>query len=402
MQHPTGIHPVGNGGGAHDQPMRVLLIEDDEGDALIVEDELAESGAPISVRRGRTLAEARALGFAGFDCVLLDLNLPDASGLDALRAVRAAAPDLAVLVLTGLDDERRGIEAVAAGAQDYLVKGGTSGPVLHRSLRYAVERRRAELAQQQLSIARLEARENARLERGLLPAPLVSDPGLALATHYRPGRRRALLGGDFYDAVQEPGGRVHAIVGDVSGHGPDEAALGVCLRIAWRTLVLARVPPDELLGRLEEVLVHERHQDGVFTTLCMVTFEPGRDRAAVRLAGHPPPLVFDGKPPRTLDAGVPGPPLGVLDGASWPVADVGLGDDWSMLLYTDGVIEGRVPERTRRLGEDGLAALADAALAAGAREPRAFVRHVVEGAEELNGGPLVDDVALLLVSRTGA
>ena len=145
-----------------------------------------------------------------------------------------------MLVLTGFDDERRGVEAVAAGAQDYLVKGATAGAVLHRSLRYAVERRRAELTQQQLSIAQLEARENARLERGLLPAPLVSDPRLALATHYRPGRRRALLGGDFYDAVEEPGGRVHLVVGDVAGHGPDEAALGVCLRIAWRTLVLAR------------------------------------------------------------------------------------------------------------------------------------------------------------------
>jgi serine phosphatase RsbU (regulator of sigma subunit) len=403
MRDSTGIRPAGGAGGAApERPMRVLLVEDDDGDAVLVQHELEESGAPVSVQRVRTLTEARSRGFDGVDCVLLDLNLPDTSGLDGLRAVRAAAPDLAVLVLTGLADERRGVEAVAAGAQDYLVKGGTSGAVLHRSLRYAVERRRAELVQQQLSIARLEARENARLERGLLPAPLVSDPALALATHYRPGRRRALLGGDFYDAVQEPGGRVHAVVGDVSGHGPDEAALGVCLRIAWRTLVLAQVPPDDLLPRLEEMHIHERHADAVFTTLCMVTFEPDRERAAVRLAGHPPPLVFDHDPPRTLDVGTPGPPLGVLDAASWSAAEVFLGSAWSMLLYTDGLIEGRTPDATRRLGEDGLAELAGAALAAGAREPRAFVRHVVERAEALNGGPLVDDVALLLVSRAGA
>ena len=395
MDHSNVIRPRA----AQEAPIRVLLVEDDDGDALLVEDELEQSAAPVELRRVRTLGEARATGFAGIDCALLDLNLPDAVGLDGLLALRAAAPDLAVLVLTGLDDERRGVEAVAAGAQDYLVKGETTGAVLHRSLRYAVERRRAELAQQQLSIAQLEARENARLARGLLPAPLVSDPRLALATHYRPGRRRALLGGDFYDAVQEPDGRVHAIVGDVSGHGPDEAALGVCLRIAWRTLVLAQVPEDDVLPRLQEVLVHERHDEAAFTTLCMVTFGPDRTHATVRLAGHPPPLLFDREPPRTLLVGPPGPPLGVLDRAAWPAATVELGDAWSLLLYTDGVIEGRVPGGRRRLGDDGLAALAGAALAAGDREPSALVRHVVERAEELNGGPLVDDVALLLVSR---
>ena len=235
--------------------------------------------------------------------MLLDLNLPDAEGLDALLRLREAAPELAVLVLTGLADEGRGVEAVAAGAQDYLVKGSTSGVLLARALRYAAERRRAELTAQQLSIAQLEARENARLERGLLPAPLVSDPRLRLATHYRPGRRRALLGGDFFDAVQVGDGTVHVLIGDVSGHGPDEAALGVCLRIAWRTLVLAGVPADRLLGALQDVLVVERHASHVFTTLCMVSLDPSRERATVRLAGHPPPLLLDGRDDRRARPG---------------------------------------------------------------------------------------------------
>ena len=172
-----------------------------------------------------------------------------------------------------------------------------------RSLRYAVERRRAELTQQQLSIAQLEARENARLERGLLPAPLVSDPALTLVTHYRPGRRRALLGGDFFDAVQTPSGIVHAVIGDVSGHGPDEAALGVCMRIAWRTLVLAGTPPDELLARLQDMLLVERHAEHVFTTLCMFSLDPERTGALIRLAGHPPPMLLtDGRVRRSSRA----------------------------------------------------------------------------------------------------
>ena len=94
------------------------------------------------------------------------------------------------------------------------------------------------IVQAQLGAANLTAEENARLERGLLPRPLVADPAVAVDIGYRPGRERALLGGDFYDVVEAADGTLHAVIGDVCGHDPDAAALGVCLRIAWRTLVL--------------------------------------------------------------------------------------------------------------------------------------------------------------------
>jgi serine phosphatase RsbU (regulator of sigma subunit) len=379
--------------------MRVLLVEDDDGDALIVEEELELSGARVDVERRRTLGEAAAAGLQRFDCVLLDLNLPDAQGLEGLHELRELAPDLAVLVLTGLDDERRGIEAVGAGAQDYLIKGSTSGVLLARSLRYAVERRRAELTQQQLSIAQLQARENARLERGLLPEPLVTDPGLTLATHYKPGRRRALLGGDFFDAVQTPGGTVHAVVGDVSGHGPDEAALGVSLRIAWRTLVLAGIAPGALLAHLQDVLAVERHAPQVFTTVCMVSVDPARERATLRLAGHPPPLLLTAGGAEALEPGPPGPPLGVIDTPVWPTYEIALPPEWSLLLFTDGLTDGRVGEGARRLGEEGLADVVAAARRTAGAEPGELVRLIVDRAEDLNGGPLRDDAALLLISR---
>src|SRR3954454_13971696 len=239
------------------RPLRVLLVEDDEGDALIVEDLLDDSAATVQLLHVRTLAEALDVA-GGHDCALLDLNLPDTTGIAGLQRLREAAADLAILVLTGLDDERRGIEALAAGAQDYLIKGHVDGALLARSIRYAVERRRAEDAHRQLSLARVQASENARLERGLLPTPLIGDAALEVVAHYRAGRRRALLGGDFYDVVQDAAGAVHAIIGDVCGHGPDEAALGVALRIAWRTLVLSSTADDAVLATLQEVLAAER------------------------------------------------------------------------------------------------------------------------------------------------
>jgi serine phosphatase RsbU (regulator of sigma subunit) len=380
-------------------PIRILLVEDDDGDALLVEELLAVTGAFMEIVRAQTLADARREQLERVDCVLLDLDLPDASGLAALHRLKADHRDLAVLVLTGLDDEQRGIQAVAAGAQDYLVKGQIDGQGLARAVRYAVERRRADEARQQLEVARLHAEENARLERGLLPAPLVSDPGLTLSAHYRPGRRRALLGGDFYDAVQDSSGAVHAVIGDVSGHGPDAAALGVCLRIAWRTLVLGGREPEELLPTLQVVHGHERHFAWMFTTLCMVTVAADRRSVSVRRAGHPSPLLLAGDGISPLDSHPVDPPLGVLDDARWSARRHELPEQWSLLLYTDGLIEGRTGAGAARLGDDGLVTMVREELGNGRDGETGLVAALVERAEELNGGPLLDDVAALLVQR---
>ena len=277
------------------RPLRVLLVEDDDGDALIVEDLLDEAAAPVDLVHVRTMAEAvQAAG--GHDCALLDLNLPDATGIAGLQRLRAAESNLAILVLTGLDDEQQGIEALAAGAQDYLIKGHVDGALLIRSIRYAVERRRAEHASAQLTLARVQEAENARLERGLLPTPLVTDGRLEIATHYRAGRRRALLGGDFFDVVEDAKGVLHSVIGDVCGHGPDEAALGVALRIAFRTLALRGTPADDVLPTLQRVLEAERQADGIFTTLAKMTVPADRSEVILRTAGHPAPLLLhDGR-----------------------------------------------------------------------------------------------------------
>jgi hypothetical protein len=171
--------------------------------------------------------------------VLLDLGLPDAAGLDALQTILRLAPAAAVVVLTGLDDRQRGVDAVAAGAQDYLVKGEVDGLLLGRSVRYAVARKRADDAARRLFEAELRCAHNVRLERGLVPRPLLSDPDLVWVTRYRPRGGDSLLGGDFFDAVELADGTLRIVIGDVSGHGPDEAAVGVSVRIAWRSLVIA-------------------------------------------------------------------------------------------------------------------------------------------------------------------
>jgi serine phosphatase RsbU (regulator of sigma subunit) len=383
----------------------VLLIEDDDGDALLVDELLLDAGVPFVLKRARSLADARRF-LADATCVLLDLELPDSRGLQGVRWLRESWPNLAVVVLTGISDEHVGEEAVGAGAQDYLVKGQVDGFLLQRVVRYAVERQRAEETQRQLSEARLYAAENSRLERGLLPSPLLTDPRLSVAARYRSGGQQMLLGGDFYDVVEARDGWVHVMVGDVCGRGPDEAALGVCLRVAWRTMILAGRPVSETLSAVQQVLEHERHHDRLFATICMLSIAPDRTSGVLRLAGHPQPLLISVDTVRELEAPVSLPP-GISHTTDWPSAEVDLGTSWSVLLYTDGLIEGKVGAGSDRLGSEGLIKLVEKertqAAAGQATDRQAneqLIDAVITRARELNGGDLEDDLAVLVVSCT--
>jgi diguanylate cyclase len=125
----------------------VLLVEDNRGDARLVQELLkdADSGR-FDVAHVERLSEARQwLMDTGAGCVLLDLSLPDASRLEALMQLRAAAPDVPIVILSGLQDELLAVKAVQEGAQDYLVKGRVDGHAIGRSITYAVERKHAEM-----------------------------------------------------------------------------------------------------------------------------------------------------------------------------------------------------------------------------------------------------------------
>ncbi|MET7408392.1 PP2C family protein-serine/threonine phosphatase [Streptomyces parvulus] len=410
--------PAGRRGSTIPTNLTLLLIEDDPAGSPLVPDLIDQTGKPIRVRTARNLTEAERLLTDDVHCILLDLALSapaparpntdtdgDGGGdghdeLAVLRHVLELAPRHAVLALTSSSDAERGAEAVAVGAQDYLFRDELDGRLLSRAIRYAVERKRSDSAERRLAEGRLRAQENRRLERGLLPTPLLAGSSLRFAARYRPGRSRALLGGDFYDVVRTPDGTVHAMIGDVCGHGPDEAALGVELRIAWRALTLAGLCGDELLGTLQQVLEHERADDEIFATLCAVDISPDGRRAGLCLAGHPSPLVAaPGRPARLLPYDNNGPALGLLPGARWPRMQVDLGAEWSLMLYTDGLIEGHVGGGRDRLGQDGMVEMVRRQLAAGLQGEQ-LLRATVNEVRELNGGELADDVAVVLLDRT--
>ena len=121
--------------------MRVLLVEDDDLYAHILRTALNKATPKVEVERTAALADAlAALGRTRFDAVLLDLNLPDSSGLSTLERTLAESPGIPVVVLTATAESELAVTAVQHGAQDYLVKSETDGKFLSRSLRYAIER----------------------------------------------------------------------------------------------------------------------------------------------------------------------------------------------------------------------------------------------------------------------
>ncbi|WP_369690123.1 PP2C family protein-serine/threonine phosphatase [Nocardia inohanensis] len=373
----------------------VLLIEDDAADALLVE-ALVEDG-PLGIRLQwvSSLADATdLLRVSRPDCVLLDLNLSDAHGLEALARVRTAT-DAAVVVLTGLDEKLAGASAMAAGAQDYLVKGQVTPDLLGRAVRYAIQRRQAERTTAALQASQLRAAENARLERGLLPTPLLRpDSAVEVVPRYLPGRAHALLGGDFYDVVEDADGLVHAVVGDVSGHGPEAAAIGVALRLAWRTLVLGGVTGNRQLRVMEEVLLAERSDRSTFATATTLTLSPADRSARLRRAGHPGVLLRSGG--HWDWAEVPGgPALGFRPGrAQWPEATVEFAGDAALAVFSDGLFEGPVDPDRNRLGEHGLLALARDIRT---DHPHRFVDELIARVDQLAtpSGGLDDDIAIL-------
>jgi serine phosphatase RsbU (regulator of sigma subunit) len=167
------------------------------------------------------------------------------------------------------------------------------------------------------------------------------------------------------------------------------------------------VPDEAVLPSLEAVLVSERSSDELFATVATVTIDLSARTVGVRLAGHPPPLVLAGSAGSGGSAGStdvrpcdarPGLVLGVLPGIDRPASHVTLSEEWALLMYTDGLIEGwSTVEGGDRLGVEGLCQVVADAVGSGSR-PAELPGFLVGAVEERNGGPLADDVAVVLIS----
>jgi PAS domain S-box-containing protein len=233
------------------------------------------------------------------------------------------------------------------------------------------------------------------LVASLVPAPRLRRLDISVAALYRPGEQRLELGGDFYAATERADNGIALLVGDVSGHGPEAAALAAMLRAGWEALVAAGVSPEARLRSLNKVLIAHARFEEFFATVCSVVIDPDLAHATITLAGHPPPILLaDGsRVPLSLRTGIP---LGLDEEAAWTPTRIALPPFFSLLLYTDGVVEGRASSGGgERFGESRLVSLLTKSPTGG----RELLDDILLAASGAHGGPLPDDAALLLLEH---
>ncbi|MFE9559641.1 SpoIIE family protein phosphatase [Streptomyces sp. NPDC006487] len=175
------------------------------------------------------------------------------------------------------------------------------------------------------------------LQRALLPSALATSPYVDVAHRYVPGSRITEVGGDWYDVINLPDGRVVLVVGDVMGHGVSAAAAMGRLRITTKALARHDSEPAELLAELDACA----QEAGIELATCLhIVYDPKTGRARIASAGHPPPLVL--RPDGTVETidEVLGVPLGV-GGFPFRTTEIELPANATLALYTDGLIEAR-------------------------------------------------------------
>lgn len=149
----------------------ILIVEDNPADSLLIKEYLAEGRRfSAEIMEAETLESALGLlVHYDFDVVLLDLSLPDSSGLDTVRRLITKFPELVVIVLTGLQDEEVALQSVRYGAQDYLEKQQLSENMLSKSIRYSIERKLALQEKEELLNDLTLSLERIQSLEGMLP-----------------------------------------------------------------------------------------------------------------------------------------------------------------------------------------------------------------------------------------
>ena len=499
--------------------MRILAVEDDPAWAALLRELLVKEQAATDIETAGTLRDASAsLARHGADCVLLDLSLPDASGLDGLEALAGDFPAVPIVVLTGNDEESTALAAVAHGAEDYLAKRRADGPSLMRAIRYArgrksvegklrrttaqlaaaeelarlgswewdlesgtvrasdelcriygldqarfegdfdslhacvqpddkaaldkiIERslagddtryeaeyritrpdgqerliqavgeiRRSESGQpvgilgigldvtEQRRIADEAARARERLAReqatvetlqdSMVPRRLPAIPGVELAARYRPV---GAVGGDFYDVFQAGEGGWHLLIGDVTGKGPDAAALSALARYTVRADAQRDPDPARLLELLNKALVREGAN--YCTAACAaLDLRDGASVLEVASAGHPPPVLIRRGSAELLTG--PSLLLGYVEDTTYERRREALEPGDSIVFYTDGVTDAQAP--SRQLEPEDIADLASSWGELPAKE----LAERLESAASPNGAAARDDIAIVVVRIT--
>ena len=340
--------------------IRVLLIEDNPGDARLLRELLSEAvNTRFRVQHALDLASGlERLAAGDIDIALLDLSLPDSHGADTFRRAHACAPQVPMIVLSGTDNEALAVKTVQEGAQDYLVKGHADGPLLARSLLYAIERKRAQeelalyAAALQKKNEQIEAdlRLARKVQQAFMPRQYPRFPNdaapdqnaLQFCHRWLP---TSTLGGDFFDVLALSDTQAGVLIVDVMGHGLRSALITAMMHAVVGEHPVAAHDPAMFLTELNRHLYRISDQDdsALFASAFYLVTDAGAGQMRYACAGHPFPRrlrreagTVETLPGLERDAG---PALGVLRYPDFSTirGEMQTGD--ALVFFTDGLTE---------------------------------------------------------------
>lgn len=352
--------------------LRVLLVEDFAADAKLVSLALRETpDQTFVITHAATLRDALSiLATTTIDVVLLDLSLPDSAGITTLTRLRDSIPQVPVVVMTGNSDPAFARRALEAGAQDYLVKGDDSGPVVARAIRYAIMRMAAQIDRESL-IRKLESEQRAlrreldaarAMQFNLLPRPAGVDAklvelGLTIEAYFEPSSG---VGGDLWGMTDCGPGRIGFFSFDFSGHGLS-AALNV---FRLHTLMGEHVPNPEDPAASLAILNHSLNgllAPGQYATIFFGILDTRRDELVWSAAGHPTPALMNNSGAIML-LDTRGTPLGATAHATYTNRRIAFPRGTSLFLYSDALTEATGLDG-RMLGDETLLEMLRAGIA---------------------------------------
>jgi sigma-B regulation protein RsbU (phosphoserine phosphatase) len=330
-------------------PRRLLLVEDSSTMRRMISALLQEEGYEVAtaVDGQDGLAKARE---SAPELILSDYEMPELDGPGFCRALKADAAlrPIPVIMLTTLGAAESKVIGLDAGADDYIEKPKSPGDVqevfarIRAQLRIADLRRELAERNRQLEVAQakldLELRLARKVQMGLMPRAPKPRGVLRFAVHYQPANQ---LGGDVYNFARLDGGRLGALVADISGHGVNSALLSGMVKTLASPLMEAGLPPGQVLAKLDEG-IGQYFPEGYFCTAFYAVLDEATGALRYAGVGHPPALVLGADGVRTLDSepGLLG--VGMVESLEDHPAVLEPGE--RLLIYTDGLPEGMNPE----------------------------------------------------------
>ena len=385
--------------------LRVLLVEDEPGDAKLVEFALRMSASPrFVVTHVTTLAAAieQVKADDEIDVVLLDLSLPDSSGIATVSRMQEVASKTPIVIMTGMDDQRFASYALEAGAQDYLVKSDDPEKTVGRAIRYAITRMAGQIERQAL-IERIAEQQRHLIEEvaaaramqfDLLPRServddRLAELGLEVESFFEPSSG---IGGDLWGCLDCGGDRMSFYSFDFTGHG-----IGAALNVFRLHALISdhwdpRQSPADMLrilgGALRGLLGR-----GQFATMFLCTVDCERGELEWASAGAPAPLLMSGREFRFLDAR--GVPLGLGRAPDYAEHREAFPPGTSLLMYSDAITDAQQSDG-ETFGEAGLVDLVKTILA---KDGKMAVDHLLDALYGRVRMPLEDDLTAVCIRR---